>query len=244
MLGALLAAGAGGAEGTVVPRLAPGVASARVSVSPAAPTPGAAPAPGDSAAAVHGPTGLEALHLTPPPQPPIETFDTLTFRMLRAAFNQYSDRARLVLLLSPTCPYCLRGADAVQAVLSENDSLALRVFVVWMHGIKSDREIPSTLVLSRIHDRRAIQYWDPTRQLAHTMFRQLPPDTAMAIADTVGGPPLIWDALALYRPGTRWTNRFPTPDYAGRPIADVLDKLRMKLREYARANSSARAGQR
>lgn len=211
-------------------------------VAPAAPTPTATAAPADSSSVTRGPTGLEALHLTPPPQPPIETFDTLTFRMLRSAFNQYADRARLILLLSPTCPYCLRGAGAIQSVLSENDSLALRVFVVWMHGIRSDKQIPSTLVLSRIHDRRAIQYWDPTRQLAHTMFRELPRDTAMAIADTVGGPPLIWDALALYRPGTRWTSRFPTPDYAGRPIADVLDKLRGKLREYARADSIARAG--
>lgn len=37
---------------------------------------------------------------------------------LRAAFNAASDQTRLVLLLSPTCAVCLRGASAVEDILS------------------------------------------------------------------------------------------------------------------------------
>jgi hypothetical protein len=118
------------------------------------------------------------------------------------------------------------------------------VLVVWAYFTPSDRRIglPGTRVLMRVPDRRAAQFWDHDRLLSRTMVRDLPADALPRVAQMDADSPVAWDFVALYRPGVRWSDRFPIPDWAGRPIADVADSLSDHLRAVERAarNGSTR----
>jgi hypothetical protein len=63
----------------------------------------------------------------------------------------------------------------------------------------------------------------------------------MMMADTTGGtPPVIWDLVAMWRPGTRWTDRLPVPDFAAHPVIDWIEAFRRRLGELARAGARAK----
>lgn len=103
--------------------------------------------------------------------------------------------------------------------------------MVWAYFTPSDRHIglPGTKVLMRVPDPRAVQFWDHDRLLSRTMVHDLPAETLPRVAQMDADTPVAWDFVALFRPGVRWSDRFPTPDWAGRPIADVADSLSRHL---------------
>jgi hypothetical protein len=114
----------------------------------------------------------------------------------------------------------------------KQDSTRLSVLVVWEHVTQSDRKmgIPTMPVLARIPDRRALQFWDADRVLSYDMRHDLPREVLPQVAEMDSTDfPIIWDCVALFRPGARWDKRFPTPDWAGRPVADVIATFRQRL---------------
>ncbi len=131
---------------------------------------------------------------------------------------------------------CRRGASAIEKVLRA-DTTSLRALVVWEHVTPSDRGVafPGTSVLARVSDARAVQYWDKSRRLSRTMVHDLPPDTLRSMAQMNADPPIVWDCVALFRPGVRWLDHFPTPDWAGRPAADLADSLSRHLAAIERS---------
>ncbi|HTM56860.1 MAG TPA: hypothetical protein VL123_00440 [Candidatus Udaeobacter sp.] len=111
----------------------------------------------------------------------------------------------------------------------------MRLFVVWMHVTHGDRVPPNGVALWTIRDPRATQWWDPRRLVSKTMLREYPRDTALAMADTTGGqPPLIWDFIAMWKPGTIWGDRIPMPDFAAHPIDQWIDPFRRRFVELSR----------
>jgi len=46
--------------------------------------------------------GLEVMHMTPAPQPPLATISPDDLRSFRDAFNASDDRPRVLVMLSPT----------------------------------------------------------------------------------------------------------------------------------------------
>lgn len=216
-------------------------AGAADSTHAAPPSGAAAPAPGTTIPAPA--SGLELLHLTPAGQPPLDVLDFDNFDEVRAAFNDASDRTRMLVMVSPMCPHCLNGASLIQKVLADSATSPVRVIVVWMRVVHSDRALtgPNSLVLARIMDRRAIQFWDPDRMLSRRMMAELPRDTAYAMADTTGGSmPIIWDMVALWRPGVTWTDRLPAPDFHGHPISEVMEPFRRRFGELTRMTAPAK----
>lgn len=173
----------------------------------------------------------EATHITPPPQPPLAVVPEDGVDTLREVFNRHSNVPRLLVMLSPTCPYCLRGAAAITRHMAA-DTMALHVLVIWEPVTPSDRKtlLPTTSVLSRMSDPRVEQWWDPGRALSKRMMRDLPRDTLSSVAefDSTGNG-IAWDCVALFGPGKRWRQRFPVPDWAGQPIIDVVDSLPRRL---------------
>jgi hypothetical protein len=169
---------------------------------------------------------MSMTHFTPTPQPPLQFLDDSTFVQLRDAFNLAADRPRLLLIVSPTCPHCLQGAAAVERMLQDRSAQPLSVLVVWMRVTIPDRTtVPNSLVLERVHDPRAIQFWDPGRLISKTMLADLPPETWPAIADTTDKPLLVWNMGAVFAPGVRWTDRFPAPFTSGHPLGEAADSL-------------------
>ena len=114
--------------------------------------------------------------------------------------------------------------------------------MVWERVTPSDRPIgfPGTHVLARVPDPRVEQFWDRDRLLSQTMVRDLPADTLRSLADLKADTPLVWDSVALFRPGVRWEDRFPVPDWAGRPVVDVADSLRRALDRIERLPAQVR----
>jgi hypothetical protein len=113
----------------------------------------------------------------------------------------------------------------------------LRVIVMWEHITAGDKkiELPTTPVLARIHDARAVQFWDDERAISRVMDKELPRDTLRSVAeiDSAGGA-VAWDCVALYRAGRRWEQRFPVPDWAGRPVREVADSVLVQLQRLER----------
>ncbi len=71
-----------------------------------------------------------------------------------------------MLLISPTCPVCLEGDSAVEAVLRRHPRTEVRVFAVWEPMLPTDWSSPNTHVLARLSDPRVIQVWDKKHLIA------------------------------------------------------------------------------
>jgi len=91
------------------------------------------------------------------------------------------------------------------------------VFVVWEPVLPMDFSAPSSSALQRIPDRRASQYWDRGRILSHLMGEH----------DREG---IVWDFLAVYRPGARWDASPPPPGFQGHPVVQAVPGAATYLR--------------
>ena len=108
---------------------------------------------------------------------------------------------------------------------------------MWEHITPSDRKIagPPISALFRIHDPRAVQFWDDERALSHAMVADLPADTLRSVAVVDSGRAVAWDCIALFRAGVRWEEHFPVPDWAGRPVSEAADTMLVRLQSLERA---------
>lgn len=125
----------------------------------------------------------------------------------------------------------MRGASAVQSVLDEVERPDLLVLVVWEPVLLSDIAPPTTSVLGRIKDMRAVQFWDPERLLSKQMKsvaeRAAAPDRPEGIPNEEGGP--VWDYISVFPPGTTWSEVPLGASFSGCPVRDVIGEVRKRL---------------
>jgi hypothetical protein len=108
---------------------------------------------------------------------------------------------------------------------------------MWEHVTAGDKKLtlPPTPVLFRLHDPRAVQFWDDERALSRVMDAELPLDTLRSVAEIDSAHTAVaWDCVALYRAGRRWDQRFPVPDWSGRPVSAVAETALVQLRRLER----------
>ena len=110
----------------------------------------------------------------------------------------------------------MRGASALESLLETETDSHLRVFVIWEPVLATDLSAPSTITLRRIHDPRVKQYWDSKRVLSHSMGEH-------------DRPSVVWDYIAVYKPGHIWTETPPQPEFTGRPVVRFIDGTRKAL---------------
>jgi hypothetical protein len=152
----------------------------------------------------------------PEGQAALVRLNSANFPDLKHEFNAASDRVRVVVMLSPTWSTCLRGASAVQSVLSRQGDSGTRVFVVWEPVILTDWAAPSTATLRRISDRRVQQYWDRGRLLSKAMGEK-------------DRDSIVWDYAAVYPRGAVWQDAPPKPAFEDGPVVDVAEGLAKAL---------------
>ena len=105
----------------------------------------------------------------------------------------------------------------------------IHVFVVWMPVLVTDLGPPSTGNMARVSDRRVAQYWDPRRTISKRLLaaaRAHPEwlsEDERSQVDREGF--VVWDFVAVYRPGARWEGDVPRADYHGGPVVHVRDAL-------------------
>ena len=116
---------------------------------------------------------------------------------VRAAFDRDAERARMLLILSPTCGHCLLGASQVaRAVEDLGDSL--RLYVVWVPMLgATEAFVPEATRM--LDDPRALHFWD-----AEGFF-------VSAFERVLGLQRPAWDLYLLYPPGERWQAELPPP---------------------------------
>ena len=104
--------------------------------------------------------------------------------------------------------------------------LRVRVFVVWEPVIASDLAPPTTGTLSRIHDRRAVQYWDHDRALSADIVRAImAAPERYDLAEEQYADSIVWDTVAVFPPGARWEQEFPVPTFYRFPVVDAAPEL-------------------
>jgi hypothetical protein len=123
---------------------------------------------------------------------------------LREDFNRAQGSVRLVLIVDPICPTCLRGlADVDAALLAGTPDPRLQTFVVHLPviGAKAENVPPASELL---HNPNVHHYWDPSGNFGHqiTAALQLKRGDKLVYA---------WDVWMIYTADAVWKSAPPPP---------------------------------
>ena len=96
--------------------------------------------------------------------------------------------------------------------------------------LATDLGAPTPLVLQRLKDTRARQFWDP----GHTLAMQLAadaqaPQPKQHCCDQKG---VLWDLAAVYPPGEVWSDHIPAATFFDGPVVKVQPSLESALASH------------
>ena len=124
----------------------------------------------------------------------------------------------------------MRGASALQDALSDLRGERLRILVVWEPVLLSDVAPPTTGVLSRITDPRAIQFWDGSRQLSSLLVQTARRSWGgLPQVEGLKDDAILWDCVLIFPPGRKWENEPPAPSFVEGPVVQVVGRVRSNL---------------
>jgi hypothetical protein len=119
---------------------------------------------------------------------------------LRAQFNADRAKARLVVVLAPTCPTCRISAHLLEKyVLDAIDDDQLRVYVVWQPVFSHDSRDAVGDAAALLPDARVTHFW--TESVATMAFYK-----SFLKLDHPA-----FDVVFLYPPGASWDAAWPVP---------------------------------
>jgi hypothetical protein len=142
---------------------------------------------------------------------------------VQKAFNDAADERRVILLLSPTCGTCLKGASVVEEVLKRYPTARVALFAVWQPMLPTDVSPPMSRTLARLGDGRVRQYWDADRLVAAQLGRDAKPPQPVPDCCTRKG--VLWDLLAIYPSGDQWSATVPLATVFNGTIVDTAAEL-------------------
>ena len=124
---------------------------------------------------------------------------------LRDEFNNAKGSVRLLFVVDPACPGCLRGLDDVNRdLLAQVDDPNMQTFVVHVPviGATEKNVLPAGELLKNRHVRH---YWNPSGEFGRTLSKalQLKNDKEAVYAWDVWlvyGPDVAWDGVAPPQP--------------------------------------------
>lgn len=121
---------------------------------------------------------------------------------LREAFNEAKGSVRLLFVVDPICPGCLRGLDDVdKALLSKTNDPQLQTFVVNVSvlGGKARDVGPATKLL---HNSYVHEYWNSSGAFGWQLAE------AVGLKHN-GKLAYAWDVWLLYGPDASWDGQLP-----------------------------------
>lgn len=125
-------------------------------------------------------------------------------------FNDDASKVRILMLVSPTCGFCLRGAQQIQrTVLASVADSQLAAYVVWVPELgATSANVSGASAL--VPDPRAHHFWDADERLGR------------AYQDILPTPAAAWDVYLLFGKGQRWNaGRPPKPAFWMHQLAGV-----------------------
>jgi hypothetical protein len=92
------------------------------------------------------------------------------------------------------------------------------VFVVWIPILKADQRDGAQESMKIVCDKRALQFWDSTRNLGTSVAKDmtLPGNTKVA-----------WDLYLVYDAAAQWKDKPPVPAYWMHQLGGVKDERRL-----------------
>jgi hypothetical protein len=117
----------------------------------------------------------------------------------------------------------LQGASALERRLEQQRDPRIRVFVIWEPVLPTDLAAPSTMTLKRLSDLRVSQYWDKEHLVSKSLGEQ--DDSSV-----------VWDYVAVYKPGEKWEQAPPEPSYSKVPVIHGIDGTRDAIESLLQAN--------
>jgi hypothetical protein len=122
--------------------------------------------------------------------------------VVRAAFNADAGKVRVLMVVSPTCGDCLKGASEVsEQVAGINQGKTVPLYVLWVprRGGR-ERDVPTATRV--ITDSSAHEFWDGNNLLGID-YKQV-----------LGWRGNAWDVYLLYGPKAQWSGDLPpAPDF-------------------------------
>src|SRR6266849_10793447 len=110
-------------------------------------------------------SGRSAALATTPARP----MSSLNAEDVRKEFNASSQKARVVALLSPTCPDCQSGHGVVGRMLKKFPSPKLKAILVWEPMRDGDNATSATQQAETVQDIRISQGWDGGHNLGRSL---------------------------------------------------------------------------
>ena len=108
-------------------------------------------------------------------------------------FNRSNLKVRVLAILSPTCPDCLRGFEMVKILLDEFPCDDLSVFLIWIPMLDEDNFEAAIARSRELSDSRLMQAWDSSRQIGKLF------------AKTLNLEKTAWDVYLIYaRTESNW----------------------------------------
>ena len=131
---------------------------------------------------------------------------------LRTDFNRNVDSVRLLFVVDPICPTCLRGlADMDRDLLAGTTDPRMHTFVVhelvlglarvapWLRPA-GEKDVAKAALL--LHNPNVQHYWNPSGAFGRLLSRAV----GLKSSD---GPVYAWDVWLLYGPEARWEGAVP-----------------------------------
>ncbi|MCP3920294.1 MAG: hypothetical protein GY711_32615 [bacterium] len=159
--------------------------------------------------------GCAAPAAEPLPHQPTCTVEHLgrSLRSLRDAFNADRDHARLVVLLSPSCPRSQFALSTLQAAVMEDCSEeSFRVYLVWTELLPTDSYAAAVRASGTLDDARLRVFYDGRRAAGRTFARGLLPVSTAR------------DVYLFYPSGANWRDELPAPRYWSHQLGRVEEK--------------------
>jgi hypothetical protein len=123
---------------------------------------------------------------------------------LRADFNRATGSIRLLFVVDPVCPTCLRGLDDLNgALLGRTQDPRLQTFVVHvpvLHPSAQPKDIPPAAQL--LHNANVRNYWNPSGAFGNLLSQSV----GLKSGDR---QVYAWDVWLIYGPEARWEGAGP-----------------------------------
>ena len=131
-----------------------------------------------------------------------------TASQLREDFNHAKGSVRLLFVVDPTCPGCLRGLDDLNKdLLASTRDPRLQTFVVHLPVLRPSataKDVPPAAEL--LHNPQVHHYWNPSGT-----FGQMLAEAVGLKRD--GKVVYAWDVWLIYGPEANWTGAAPPMPY-------------------------------
>lgn len=131
---------------------------------------------------------------------------------VKDAFNAAKGKVRIVLLVSPTCPACISGADVIRnEVVAKLKDKRLATFSVFIPMLLRDGKTPAVEAAKKMTDAGIPSFWDGNHSLGKSY------------AETVklpNGKKIAWDVYFVYGPNSVWGDAPPKPDFWMHQLAE------------------------